>query len=399
MSAMDCKECQGLFSDFLERGLDPVRHENVTIHLASCEACKSSYKGFQGIVRSMRSAPREEVPVGLKEAVLASLPVPRAMSPVPVRAPRRRSEAPRWAALQSAAPRLTASRLTASRLAAAAAILVACVLAIRGSGRDASWQSRLADAVMRERASQASLESVASAQRLDLEQRLGRLEQSLASESAQRKSAEDSNHVEEEKRRELEAALSRLEAEARSKGERLERLEKDLALARAEQKASAELMRAAEKALAEARRLESRGADSLVAGAPEPRGEASEPPRRRNTILRESGGRLELSVRGPREQVVPELFAMARNAAHSDAAELALNALENLIPSSPIEPPAPARSESWIRSRFDDVAGALGMAQAELDSAAVPPSAASRRSARIAALEQAWNEERNTQQK
>ena len=126
-----------------------------------------------------------------------------------------------------------------------------------------------------------------------------------------------------------------------------------------------------------------------------PRTAASDPTLRRRSrgvTFKDREGHLELSLRGPKDQVVPELFAIARDENSPETASLALDALEGLLESPRARPVASAEERGWFNRGIQGFANVMGMedARGEAPSAAGPD-----RAERLKTLDAIWSARTN----
>ena len=359
---MSCDAYRIQFSELLERSLPDDVRDAVAGHVARCPQCKAEYAELERAVRALRSLPRETPPASLRAAVIdriGAMPAAERTLP-PVRA--RRSFVA-WAA--------------------AALLLFGFLIAVLLQ-REAVWRTRLAGLERRvpeeelqqrlaalERASDEKLQKLLAAGQDAARGRETELERS-ASEAADRALAASARGEELDREvRQLEAVALRQRAEITS-------LQTDLTSARDD-----------------VTRLSKKIAE--LAAAPQrpkaaPGGQTAPAERRRTVVVRDEGGQLELSIQGPRDEVVPELLALAADASRPEAADIALAALENLLgPAPPLPAAPPAAERGWFNERVDQLATAMGMSGDGADAAADAGASTSRsRADRLAALRELW---------
>jgi len=275
-------------------------------------------------------------------------------------------------------------------LAALAGLLLAAWMGERGRRQSAEMD---AAEVARARAGlERDLESVRGASRSDRDDLLRRLAEARGLLASEREAA---GKARTSAAREAEALRGRADAAEARAGEaekEAEGLREALARARRESSAAADALAAAETALAE----RERALAAAVAGAARPRTQgppaaapASEAPA---IAFRSSAAGLELEMRGPRREVIPELFRIAASD-DPDRARLARSALEGLLGESEGNSPAAAPGRTgilgwWDRSfgEFAEDTGLSGGAREGGDAS----SAAARR---LRELREAWERE------
>ncbi len=391
MEPMNCEQCRARFSDYGEKALSPVLHGGVSAHLATCPACKKELRDLQRALHAIRAVKREKPPEGLAHGCLGAGPAPKpAGSPAPFAAAPARVPSPR--------PPRRGSRawlITLVTLAAAALLLYVPTL----------WFLLLRTRTLRSQTTsvEQAFQSRLAASSRDLARLRGELAETAATAGDARRVANEALAGETSRREALERKVALLEDASRQGGDEIVRLEKELEAARGEMKRleaeiasaqgareTAEGLLAAEKALAN-RRKERGGVDK------ESLDRAAARQRRRNVVFRAQDGRLELSVRGPSREVIPELLSIAADESNAEMSGLALNALENLLgpvrkEAAAAESPAP---EGWLDRQIQGFTNALGAVDAAPEAVL---SAETDRSGRLKALEEVWREAKHPNQ-
>ncbi len=335
---MDCARCRSFLSDFMEASLPPRTRAEVAAHVGTCSACAAELRNLAKTLAFVRAAPTEAPPAGLAGAVVARLG----------------REVEALAVLELKA---RAAGRTSRRIAAAAAVLCLGVTLAAGL-REGWWR-------MHDRADASKLASVRGENeslRAELAAAQGRVTTAADDAAAARKAAEERGH-------EIDRALARIKDESVARDREVAELKDALTLARKEtEQLAAEVV----KQSAARAKLESRPVES-IATTPPPGGERKASvlteaplPERKNVIIVARGDQLELRTRGPRDKVITELLAVAADETNPATANLALNALENLLGRG-TRSGAPEGAEpratgimGWLDQRLDGVPEAAG---------------------------------------
>lgn len=67
---LNCKEVQGLASDYVDEEMDESMLAKVKRHLGLCEGCESFMKSFSRTVRLLRSMPKPKAPEAVRQRIL-----------------------------------------------------------------------------------------------------------------------------------------------------------------------------------------------------------------------------------------------------------------------------------------------------------------------------------------
>ena len=77
---MDCKNCQGELSRYVEGELKPSVHQQVESHLAGCLVCRQEEMAFRKIVAELRTLPQPSVPEEFRKKVWEKIDHPQVAS-------------------------------------------------------------------------------------------------------------------------------------------------------------------------------------------------------------------------------------------------------------------------------------------------------------------------------
>jgi hypothetical protein len=332
----------------------------------------------------------EEPPPGLLDSVLAVATAPAAAGA------RAEGEAPAGGARPARPPR----RRHALAVASAAAVLALALLGVVALAALATARSGREEAARRARTLELELAAARAAARDHAARLGGDLRDAAAREEAAREEAARARADAAARERALAETgirLGRLESEARGERSARARLEAELEEARGALAAARDEVAAAHGELALQRDESERLRDELEAARSVETGHPPPAPRVPAVVLASRGGRLELQLRGRREEVVEELFAAAHDEGSPDFAALALDALEHLLgPPAPETAPRP-EAGGWWSQRLDAVAGTLGIEEALETEEDTALSGRSERARRLAALERRWREQRGAE--
>lgn len=382
---MSCKECGPLLSDLIDGALTADDRWRVESHLASCAPCAAELSALRAALEAFGEARGEEPPADLAARICLRLAAVPLAQPVPGGArPARRPHV---------------------GLAAAAMLLisVACVAFAVGQrrGRGAS------DALVAQLEDQAGRAST-------LEESVARLERARATERA--------TWTDEMERLEREHAEERRLAEARhadaAAGARKEAGRQATELAAALARVD-ELEAGLESLATETRALRERAAElesceaALAAAtadgtqpspgptpAPSPRAPPGAPMTAADPVraepadavtVRIAGGAPQLAMRGPRDQVIPELLKLARDTSRPEVARLAVATLEHLLDVNGADS-TEAATETGLLADLGRIADRIGLGVPGRDVDA-PERPAIQRSGRIQRLEARWRTE------
>ncbi|MBI4607236.1 MAG: zf-HC2 domain-containing protein [Planctomycetes bacterium] len=367
---MNCRQVTPLFSELLERALAPVIQERVSAHLAACPACRRELEDLRTALRALRATGRDEPPAGLLEATVAR--VEAAGAPPGGRPAGRAARVMRV---------LRSGRRALPWLLAAACLLLALAL---GALREAAWRARTAGLEGRL--------SDSDAERRRLERGLDGLR---SGQDALRRELAEARDASGAARKACEEEAAKLREEARLQTEEVAALRTALARREGDARLAAAEVEELRMAMSAASRHEPEPPGEPPAREPEPAPEA-EPA----VVFRGNGGRMDLEVRGSREQVIPELLRIAADEGAPQMSDLALATLEGLLgrerAAAPQAGEGPAASEEggggvlglWRRG-VEGVTGLMGLGEGEPEPQAATPD----RRRKLSALEKLWEME------
>lgn len=371
---MNCEICQSLLSDHLEGSLPAGTASELAGHLEGCADCRAQVFALRSTLEALRSVGSEPAPQGLADIVVA------------------RYAGATVEEVGGAAARLLRRRVMTWRVVAAAAVLCAFASFAFLFRRQADLAGQLAGAGEKAAAAEAALVAL----QRELSSSRSQAEERLRNESARLAAAQRQVSELVASGAALGERIGAVERESAACAEGRSRLEAALAATAAARVAAD---RQVEELVAQLQSLQTRpgarkeprpsspGEVQALPGEVTPEEEDATPPvaARMAVAFREVEGRLELRVQGPREEVIPELLARARDPLQGAAARLALNALENLL-----EVPAGEEArdgEGWLSDRLGGLKEVFGWRSAQENPEVSEDTATARR---IEALERAW---------